>query len=57
LNIQVSKVHVLDIQVSKVHILVLQEMDVVHVLEDQVTNVNETMKVSRNFNTNKDKLK
>lgn len=32
-------------------------MDVVHVLEDQVTNVNETMKASQNFNTNKDKLK
>jgi hypothetical protein len=32
-------------------------MDVVHVLEDQVTNVNETTKAPRDLNTSKDKLK
>jgi hypothetical protein len=32
-------------------------VDVVHVLEDRVTNVNETMKDPRDLNTSKDKLK
>jgi hypothetical protein len=32
-------------------------MDVVHVLEDQVTNVNETTKAPRDLSTSKDKLK
>ncbi len=43
-NIQVSKVQVLDIHVLEVHILVFKEANVVHVLEDRVTNMNETMK-------------
>jgi hypothetical protein len=38
-NIQISDIHISDIQV---HVLIFQEMDVVHVSEDLITNVNET---------------
>jgi flavin reductase (DIM6/NTAB) family NADH-FMN oxidoreductase RutF len=41
LNIELSKVHVIDIQV---HVMVFKEMIAVHVSEDPIMNVNETIK-------------
>lgn len=40
-----------------VHVLILQEIIVIHVLEDSITNVNETIKAPLNLNIGKDKLK
>jgi hypothetical protein len=56
-DIQISKVCFLDIQVLELHVLVLQEANAIHVLDDQITNVNETMKAPKDLNTNKEKLK
>ncbi len=47
----------MDIQVLEVHVSVLKEVNVIHVLEDRVTNVNETMKFLQDLNTRKNKLK
>jgi hypothetical protein len=46
----------LNIQVSDLHISVFQKVDVVHVSEDWIMNVNETMKALQDLNTNKDKI-
>ncbi len=63
-KVHVSDLHVLDIQISdihisnfQVHVSIFQETVVVHVSNDRTTNVNETIKTPRDFNTNKDKLK
>jgi len=59
-DIKLPKVHVFDIHISdiQVHVLVLQKTAVVHVSEDLVTNVNETIKALQNLKTtSKEKLK
>jgi hypothetical protein len=52
LEVQVSNVHISDVELLKVHVLnikvhvpILKEMVAIYVLEDPVTNVNETIKV------------
>jgi hypothetical protein len=64
LEVQVSNVHISDVKLLKVHVLniqvhvtILKEIVVIYVLEDLVTNVNETIKVPRDPTTNNDKLK
>jgi hypothetical protein len=41
----------------KVHVIVLKETIVVHVSEDPITNVNETIKAPQDLSTSKDKVK
>jgi hypothetical protein len=58
-NLHVLDIQILDIHISnfQVHVSIFQETVVVHVWDDRVTNVIETIKAPRDFNTNKDKLK
>jgi len=58
-NIHISYVKLLKVHVSniQVHVTVFKEIVVIYVLEDPVTNVNETIKIPRGPTTNNDKLK